>query len=83
MENQTPPLHPYLGEEGLIDLHSFIRALQQHLLAASPAVPHGRVGVGDAPEKHRPLIVKLLLRFPDALVDCYYWIVQIWKRQKE
>lgn len=83
MENQMPPLHPYLGEEGLIDLHSFIRALQQHLLATSPAVPHGRVGVGDAPEKHRPLIVKLLLRFPNALVDCYYWIVQIWRRQKE
>lgn len=70
-------LSSYLGKEGLIDLHSFVRPLQQHLLAASPAVPDGWVGVGDAPEKHRSLIVKLLLGFPNALVDRHYRIVQI------
>ena len=74
--------HSYLGKEGLIDLHSFIRPLQQYLLATSPAVPNRRIGVGNAPEKHRSLIVKLLFCFPDALVDCYYWIIQIWKDRK-
>lgn len=72
----------YLCKEGLVDLNSFIRALQQYLLAASPAVPNGRIGVGNAPEKHGSLIVKLLLRFPYALVDCHYRVIQIWKGRR-
>lgn len=77
------PHGSYLCEEGLVDLYSLIGALQQHLLATSPAVPDGRVGVGHAPEEHSSLIVKLLFRFADALVDCHYRVIQIWKGRTE
>lgn len=77
---KIPDFQAYLGKEGLIDLHSLVGALQQHLLAAAPAVAHGRVGVGHAPEEHGLLIVKLLLGFPDALVDRDYGIIQIWQK---
>lgn len=77
-KKKIPVFQAYLGKEGLVDLHALVRALQQHLLAAAPAVAHGRVGVGHAPEEHGLLIIKLLLGLPDALVDRDDGIVQIW-----
>lgn len=67
----------YLGKEGLINLYSFVRSLKQHLLATSPTVAHRRVRIGHASEKHCSLIVKLFFSFTYALMNSYYWIIQV------
>lgn len=67
----------YLGEEGLIDLHSLVGALRQVLPAAPPAVTHRRVGVGRAAEEHRPLVVELLLSLAHTLMNCHHGVIQI------
>lgn len=70
----TLPLS-YLSEKGLVDLHSLVRALCQHLPPAMPAVADGRVGVGHAAQKHGPLVVELLLRLSYTLVHSHNRVI--------
>lgn len=70
----------HLCEKRLIDLHPGVGALRQHVPASPPGVVNGRVGVRHTAKKHRPLEVELLLRLPDALMDRYQRVVQVWGR---
>lgn len=72
----------YLGKKGLINLHSLVRSLQQHLLTTSPAIAHRGVGIGHTSEKHCSLIVKLFFSFTYTLMNSYYWIIQVQKKSE-
>lgn len=67
----------YLCEKGLVDLHTLVRALCQHLSPAVPAVADRRVGIGHAAQEHSPLVVKLLLSFANALVHRHHWVIKV------
>lgn len=69
----------YLCEERFVDLNTLVWTLRQHVPASVPAVAHRRVGVGHAAEEDSPFIVKLLFGFSYTLMDCYHWIIQVWK----
>lgn len=77
LHSQRPLKFSYLCKEGLVDLHTLIRALRQNISASVPAVAHWRVGVGYAAKENRPLVVELLFGFSYTLMNRDDWVIQV------
>lgn len=79
--DSTPLPLSYLCEERLVDLHALVRALRQDVSPTMPAVADGGVGIGDAAQEHRPLVVELLFCFSYTLVHGDHWVIKVCWRQ--